>query len=351
MADWARGMKQTWTWVEVDPGTWQDIRVIDTVVSASIKRDAGSDLRESASIVLDSEMLGEIYVRAYIDIEQDGRSERVCVGTFLCQTPVLKSNGKTQELTVDAYSPLLELRDDRPPYGYTSTGKVSDRIAQIVEGASHAPFVGYGSTSFPVPVVANEDDSWLSYSRALAAYSGCDVTCDEWGRVQMAPIISRASLRQTWEFTDSNSSILLPDVEETFDWYGLPNVCEVVWSEDTRSVVGRAENSSRMSAISTVRRGRRVVMRVDNPDELKDGCTQVEADALARTLLEDASVVEREFVISHGFCPVKIGDCVRIAFARYGIDMLAQVRSQEIDCATGATMRSVCVSTERMWSI
>lgn len=350
MADWSRGMTQTWTWCEVNPATWQDIRVLDTVVSASIKRDADAELRESASLVVDSEMLDEIYVRAYLDVEQDDKSERICVGTFLCQTPTLKSDGRTSELTVEAYSPLLELRDDIPPFGYTVTGNIPARIKEIVERASHAPFTGYGTTNLPNAVVANEDDTWLSYARAIAAYANCDVTCDETGRVSMVPFVSKASLMERWVFDDSNSSITLPNTEETFDWYGLPNVCEVVWSEDTGCVFGRAENSNRRSLISTAARGRRVVLRVTNPDELKEGCTQAQANNLARKMLEDASVVERTFVISHGFCPVRIGDCVRINLASHGINTLAQVKSQEIDCTTGATIRSVCVSTERMWS-
>lgn len=363
--DWGRPMTQRWVYAEVDPDTWEDVRELSTVAGCTITRDLDSELRESASFEIDGEQPGETFIRVYIEADerlptvrhadsfekQRTASERMAVGTFLCQTPSLKADGRVRTLTVDAYSPLIELADDRPPYGYTARGKVEEALEQIVGSVSHAPFVGYGSQkSIAGSLVANEDDTWLTFCRTIASYAGCDIACDEQGRVVMEPVRAPSALLPMWTFDDSNSSVLLPDFEETFDWFGLPNRCEVVWSEEARTLVGVAENKDAASPLSTVSRGRKVTVRHDNPEGLEEGCTQAQVTSRAKQLLEEASVVEREYVANHGFCKVRAGDAVRIRYARFGVDVTAQVRSQEISCVTGATVKSVCKVTERMWS-
>lgn len=350
MADWTRSMKQRWAYYEVSPKTWLDARELTSVSSCRITRDMESDIRESATFDLDGRLSDEAWIRVYLEIEQDGAAERMAVGTFLCQTPSLRVDGPVLSSSVDAYSSLLELSDDRPPVGFACKGDVLANLESIVEGASHAPFQGWGTKSLTAHVVAEEDDTWLSYCRALAASAGCDIQCDEYGRIVMEPMKDISALRPVWTFEDGNSSILLPDIEETFDWFGLPNVCEVVWSEDARQLTGTAINKDPASLTSTVSRGRRVVLRSMNPEELDEGCTQAEVNALAGKMLAEASAVEREYAISHGFCPVRVGDCVRLRYVRHGIDAIAEVVSQEIECATGATVRSVLRVTERMWS-
>ena len=40
MPDWTKTMQQTFEYYVVDPGSWRDIRKINTVISSSITRDS-----------------------------------------------------------------------------------------------------------------------------------------------------------------------------------------------------------------------------------------------------------------------------------------------------------------------
>ena len=65
MADWLSSMQQTFEYYVVDPKTWKDTRLIDTVKSCTIQRDAEAETLGSATIDV-TESLGECYIRAYL---------------------------------------------------------------------------------------------------------------------------------------------------------------------------------------------------------------------------------------------------------------------------------------------
>lgn len=54
--DWTKSMRQTYEVYIVDPSTWLDSKLLDTVTGASITRDITSDTVVSGSI----EYVGEI---------------------------------------------------------------------------------------------------------------------------------------------------------------------------------------------------------------------------------------------------------------------------------------------------
>ena len=109
MPDWTKSMQQTFEYYEVDPGTWRDFRKIDNVKSCTIKRDSTAETLGSASINVISSV-GECYIRVYLVTIQNGIKERLPLGTFLVQTPSSSFDGKTRNVTMDAYTPLLELK-------------------------------------------------------------------------------------------------------------------------------------------------------------------------------------------------------------------------------------------------
>ena len=43
MADWLKSMEQTYEYYIVDPGTWKDVKRLNTVKSCTITRDAETD--------------------------------------------------------------------------------------------------------------------------------------------------------------------------------------------------------------------------------------------------------------------------------------------------------------------
>ena len=86
--DWSEGMEQRFRYYLVDKATWADADEVGGVRSCTVTRDLEADTRESAKLTVDRwPYPGEPVVRAYIECRQGGAWERVCVGTWLCQTP------------------------------------------------------------------------------------------------------------------------------------------------------------------------------------------------------------------------------------------------------------------------
>ena len=111
MPDWTKSMQQTFECYTVDPGTWKDIRPVNGFKSATVDRDSSSDTLGSASIDI-AEDLGECYLRIYLVTIQNGLKERFPLGTFLAQTIPTSFDGKIQTISVDAYTPLIELKEN-----------------------------------------------------------------------------------------------------------------------------------------------------------------------------------------------------------------------------------------------
>ena len=118
MPDWTKTMQQTFEYYMVDPGTWKEIKKIDCVLDSSVSRDSSLETLGSASITV-SESIGECYIRIYLVTIQNGAKEKHSLGTFLVQSPSYSFDGKIKNITLDAYTPLLELKENPAPLGYS----------------------------------------------------------------------------------------------------------------------------------------------------------------------------------------------------------------------------------------
>lgn len=353
--DWSRSMAREWAWYRFDPVTWQVAQPLESVVSASITYDEDTDTVASASIEIDGEWPNEeFWVRAYLDAEQGGRSERVCVATLLCQTPSRSLTSTFATTTVDAYGSLVELNDNLVGFGWSASAGSPCLLtaASVARQYGRAPVESPTSSDvLDEPWVAGDSDSALAVVRAMANAANHEVTSDPWGRVVIRPKQRIASLLPAATVSDDDATgIILPPMSDSADLYGVPNVVEVVHSEESYVIVGTAVNDDPDSPLSTARRGRRVVMRFINPDELGAGCTQYAADLLARNMLANESCVTRTIEYDRAFDPrIGVGDCVRIDFSRHDMTLDGIVVKQDIECDTGSRVHETVRVIERMW--
>ena len=133
------------------------------------------------------------------------------------------------------------------------------------------------------------------------------------------------------------------------DLYGIPNVVEVIYSNGRDFYYARVVNDDPNSPTSTISRGREIVHRDTNPSVIGDP-TNAQIQEYARTLLRSLSTVEYTVSYTHGYCPVRLGDCVRINYARAGIvDVKARVISQSIKCEPGCPVTEKAVFTTKLW--
>ena len=351
MPDWTKTMQQTFEYYIVDPGTWRDTRKINTVISSSITRDSTLETLGSASITI-AESLGECYIRIYLITIQNGIREKHSLGTFLVQSPSYSFDGKIKNVTLDAYTPLLELKENPTPLGYSvlKDENILDTAYRIVREQVRAPVIKPQkdevlNTNF----VANLNDTWITFVRDLVANADHSLALDDMGRIFFSPNQDTMSLQPIWTFDDSNSSILYPELSVDRDLYGIRNVVEVIYSNGNEYYYGKAVNNDPSSPISTVNRGRQITHRESNPS-LLGSPNQDRIQEYAENLLKEMSSLEYTVTYTHGYCPVRIGDCVRLNYRRAGLNGIkAKVISQNIKCESGCPVTEKAVFTTELW--
>ena len=351
MVDWLSSMQQTFEYYIVDPTTWKDAKKIENVKSCSISRDSDAGTLGSASINI-TESVGECYVRIYLITIQNGIKERHPLGTFLVQTPSTSFNGKIRDLSMDAYTPLLELKETKPPLGYSvmKGTNIMTIARQLTQENTRAPVVPAScDTNLFSDFVAETDDSWLTFLTDLLLNAKYSYDLDEMGRILFAPEQDTASLQPVWTYNDDNSSILYPNLNMDHDLYGIPNVVEVIYSHGNGYYYSRVVNDDPNSPTSTVNRGREIIHRVSDPDLIGDP-TENQIDEYANRLLRELSSLEYTITYTHGYCPVRVGDCVRFNYSRADLkNVKAKVISQTIKCEPGCPVTEKAVFTNRLW--
>lgn len=352
MPDWTKPMQQSYEFYTVDPGTWKDAKPLNCVTSCTINRDSEAETLGSATFQL-TETIMESYIRVYLVTIQNGIKERHPLGTFLAQTPSSDFDGMVLNASVDAYTPLIELKEKQPPIGYfvelnkdtlTQAGKLSSDYAR-------APVVSVSNDTSKTKgsFVADTDDTWLTFISDLLANEKYKFDLDEMGRILFKPNQELKTLQYTHTYTDDNSSILQPELTIDQDIYGIPNVVEVVYSNGTTTYYSRVTNEDKNSIISIPNRGREIVHRVTDPN-LVGASSQEEVDEYARQVLSDLSTIEATASYTHGYCPVRLGDCVRLNYTRANIrNIKAKVISQSIECKPGCQVKEKAVFITKLW--
>ena len=364
MPDWTKTMEQSFEYYTVEPTSMVDIKRLDVVKSASFSRDAELETLGSATIDV-TNSVGESYIRCYLKTIQNGITEKFPLGTVLVQTPSSSFNGKVMNVTMDAYTPLVELKEKRPPLGYTirKGTRIMDAAYNIICENARAPVtkvepryittengeVQDVSPTLQFDFVANTDDTWMSFIIDLIKNAEYEIGLDETGNILFLPIQEVSALQPVWTYDDSNSSILYPELSVDHDLYGIPNVVEVIYSYGNQYREAIAINDDPNSITSTVSRGRTIVHRVTNPS-LAGYVTQDQIDAYAERVLRELSTVAYTIKYTHAYCPVRLGDCVRINYEKAGlINIKAKVISQNIKCEPGCPVSETAVFTNKLW--
>lgn len=351
MPDWSASMQQTFEYYTVDPGTWKDVKKLDNVKSCTITRDSSSETLGSATFDV-TDMIGETYIRVYLITIQNGITEKHPLGTFLAQTPSSSFDGKVNNVSMDAYTPLLELKENPPPLGYSilKNENIMDNAYRLVREHARAPVVKTGcSETLYGDFVSNTDDTWITFITDLIGNAKYNFELDEMGRILFAPDQKTEALQPVWSFTDDNSSILYPEFTVSHDLYGIPNVVEVVYSSGRDYFHHRLVNDDSNSPISTVNRGREIIHRVVNPS-FPGQPSENQVKEYAEKLLKELSTIEYSVSYTHAYCPVRLGDCVRLTYNKANLHgVKARVVSQSIRCTPGCPVSEKAVYTTKLW--
>ena len=362
MADWLSSMQQTYEYYSVDPVTWKDDKLLEYVTSCTINRDLTAETLGSATLDI-TEPINETYIRIYLVTIQNGVKEKHPLGTFLAQSPSSDFDGKVKSISVDAYTPLLELKEKQPPLGYSI---LKPYVGLDGELANNEPIMNFvyrltdeHARAKVVPVnndkkltnnfVANSEDTWLTFLYDLMANAKYKFDLDEMGRILFKPDQETSKLQPIWVYNDDNSSILQPDITINRDIYGIPNVVEVVYSNGLKQFYYKAINDDSNSPTSTISRGREITKRITDAS-FTGVPSQKEVEEYAKRVLKELSTIEYSVTYTHGYCPVRIGDCVMLNYSRAGLKHIkAKIVNQSIKCEPGCPVTEKAVFTEELW--
>lgn len=369
MPDWTKAMEQSFEYYTVEPTTLADIKRLDTVKSATFNKDRESQTLGSATIdVVNS--LGESYIRGYLKTIQNGVTERFPLGTVLSQTPSSSFNGTVLEVSMDCYTPLIELKEKQPPIGFTvrKGTYILDAAYDIIRANCRVPVNKVDHTyktytaadgtevkedTFPKLLdnfTANTEDTYLSFVIDLIAKADYELKLDEKGTISMLPKQELETMIPVWTFNDDNSSILLPDISVNHDLYGIPNVVEVIYSYGNEYKKVVVKNDDPNSPTSIQSRGREIIYRDTNPEYLQGYFNEGQVKAYAERVLKALSTLEYTVTYTHAYCPVRVGDCVRLNYTRAGIkDIKARVISQSIKAEPGCPVSEKAVFKSKLW--
>lgn len=351
MPDWTKSMQQTFEFYTVDPESWSIKEVLTTVTKATINRDSSDETLASAAIDSDEDLTDK-YVRIYLKTIQDKKEEKFSLGTFLCQTPGTKFDGKKHSMSSDGYSPLIELKEKPLPMGFyiSKDANVLDQATALTREGTRAPVTpGTSEKTLESDFVSNTSDTYLIFLQDLLALDDKVFDLDDTCRILFAPKTDVNAMTPRWTYTDDNSSILYSDISVERDLFDIPNVVEVVASTPAgRTLYSRIVNDDKNSPTSIQARGREIVQRDTSPSGTF--YTQEDLDEYARNSLRTASSLEYTISYTHGYCPVRVGDCVRLNYIRADLrDIKAKVTRQSIDCTPGTPVQETAVFTKSLW--
>lgn len=351
MPDWEKSMQRTYEYYIVDPLTWKDTKRLTNVKSSTINNDEEVETLGSASFDI-TESVGEDYIRTYLVTIQNGVTEKHPLGTHIVQTPSSSFDGRSRTVTMDAYTPLLELKENPTPLGYTikKDENIMDSAWRLTREHVRAPVVKPDcSQKLYDHFTADVGNSWLAFNSELIANAKYKYGLDDVGRILFLPVQETASLQPVYTFNDDNSSLLLSDITVDHDLFGIPNTVEVVYSDGNSFLSARVVNDDPNSPTSTINRGRELLKRVDDAS-LFNNPTQDEIDRYAKELLEELSTLEYTVTFKYGYRPIRLGDCVRLNYTRAGItDIKAKIISQSIKCDTECTVSAKARFTTKLW--
>lgn len=353
MADWSSSMQQTFEFYEVDPITWKDEKLLEYVTTCTINRDSTAETLGSATLDV-TEPIYELYVRVYLVTIQNGVKEKHPLGTFLAQTPSSVFDGKVKSISVDAYTPLIELKEKQPAIGYSILKNDDETIMDIAyrladENARAKVVQAKNEKKLVNNFIANSDDSWLTFISDLISNAKYKFDLDEMGRIMFKPDQKTSALQPVWTYNDDNSSILQPDISFNRDIYGIPNVVDVIYTNGSVNYHKRVINDDPNSPTSTINRGREIIKRITDP-AFTGIPSESEVEEYAKQTLKELSTIEYSVIYTHGYCPVRIDDCVMLNYSRAGLKHVkAKVISQSIKCEPGCQVTEKAVFTDELW--
>lgn len=318
--DWSKGYIAEYYISIVDPASWRDSERIEIKSGSASRTDEG--LRQSADISVSSfDRKKEQWIRAWMNVEQNGSSEHVPLFTGIASVPGESIGTSSRNIPLECYSVLKPAEDVLLERGwYAPAGMSGEDLIRNLLAVTPAPVeVEEGSPLLVDYIVAEDNENHLSMTDKILKAIGWRLRITGDGRILVGPQPTKPVCVFGEEF-----DVVQGPVEMNDDWYRCPNVFRAV-SGDIAAI---ARDDSEDSSLSTVNRGREVWMEETDCDLNDDESLEEYA---ARRLKEEQQTV-RSFSYKRGFDPeVLPTDMIRLHYPEYGITGLFCIKTNDIE--------------------
>lgn len=353
MADWLEPFEASYRFVRVSRLTGYELGEVEGIRTGTLDVNQDTATFESAQVETAAYLdVGSDLLRCYLDAAwEDGTSESVCLGTWLCSVPGRSIDGPVETCTAYLDGRLQELQDDSfeapimVPGGTNIVAyarQIADGIGLPVNATPSSAVLG-APWSFGLDGDSDEDGgSKLDAVNALLRLAGyASASTDERGTVVMQPYRDPTDRAPVWTFEEGVNATFLAKADEELDARGVANVVLAIYETDGATTIGRAVDDDPASPYSTVSIGRRRVAKYT----YNSTATQAQANAKALELLETNQTVIHRVTLQHVHCPARVGDVVAVEWPSAGISGTFLVRMQSIaigsaGCMTTSELRS-----------
>lgn len=323
---WSKGFSASCYMARVDPLTWRDVERIE-ITGGQIKR-ATDGLMQSADI----DCVGlprnvEMWVRVYMNAEQNGSHSREALFTGLATTPDQEINGTMRTSAATCYSVLKPADDVLLPRGwYIAAG--TDGAVAVADLLSVTPAPVSVSGSGPGianTIVAEDGETRLSMAARILEAINWRIRIAGDGEIQILPQATVESVK----FDPLENDVIETQITVSMDWYECPNVL-MATSEELTAI---ARDDSLNSPLSTVNRGREVwAMEADCDIGENESLSEYTGRRLSELQqVEIAASYDRRYVPD-----VYPGDLILMHYPAQDLEGLFFVDEQSIEVAKSA---------------
>lgn len=257
------------------------IRDLDNVLGGSVSHDYLAEIKRTAKFTIaDDGAINFLQhrIRPWAGIElPDGTYQEWALGVFLLTTPARKvdiSGVITRD--VDAFDQTVVLQDDTVAdrYFVNANYPYTDAIKELLDGTQGIPSSAINSSSALTPSALEWDPGTTKYriiADMLAAINFESLWFDGEGSARAAPYINPKSRPAEFEYRTDDVSVILPEAEQSYDLYAVPNRWVLIVSNsDQPALRAEVSNTDFNSPTSIPNRGRvitRVITDVDAPNQ------------------------------------------------------------------------------------
>ena len=328
--NYGAGYKATYYAEIINPRSWTEQERVN-IKSGSIKRQEDG-LRQTADLdVTDFNQTQEVWIRVYMDARQEDNVSHEALFTGVVSAPETNIDGAAVTIPLQCYSVLKPCEDIVLERGwYAGAGENGAAVLRRLLNVSPAPIEVEGDApALSDYIVAEDGETALSMIDKVLDAMGWRLIISGDGTIH----ISAKPVLPSITFSATGADVIETSLSIKRDWYACPNV----FRASSGDVVAVARDDDPFSLLSTVSRGREVIMSEDDVTLSSD---EGIAEYAARRLKEEQQVAESADYSRRYVPDLNIGDIVKMAYAQ--LEGTYVINEQSIDLTyNGRTSENV----------